>query len=263
MIEAFIGKGGVGKTSIASAYALLCAEKSRTAIVSTDFMPSLKYIFPEKIRNLDVMEISEGDISKEWIEKYGDQVHSILSELFDADEGIIEHIASSPGVAEEFMISKVVEMDKSGEYDYIIWDTPASSSTMHLLALEKDFYEHLDRDIRFYLLVKDKFRLSKTKKILREWQELANDVWKSLEETMFYLVFTGDELSIIQSEEIRREFEKMGLSVDRNIFNRYREGMGVKGDVSIPELDGNARNIVNRMREYISPLFDMRNMEKA
>jgi len=38
MITAFIGKGGVGKSSIASAYALNMSESSRTLIVSTDFM---------------------------------------------------------------------------------------------------------------------------------------------------------------------------------------------------------------------------------
>ncbi|MGC9099428.1 MAG: ArsA-related P-loop ATPase [Candidatus Micrarchaeia archaeon] len=79
MIEAFVGKGGVGKTSISSAYARICSRHGKVALISTDTMPSLSYIFPKKERNIDVFELSEEEIAKEWIRRYGDEVYEIAS----------------------------------------------------------------------------------------------------------------------------------------------------------------------------------------
>lgn len=253
MIESFVGKGGVGKTTLASAHALRCSEIGRTALVSTDFMPSLRYIFPDKIKNLDVLEISEKEIADKWVETYGDEVYSILSNFIDTDRSIIEHIAYAPGVAEEFMIARIVEMDRSSEYDFIIWDTPASSSTMHLLVVENEFYDHIDRDIRFYLRMRDTFKTSKTLKILEEWKTLANDVWDNLRKSKFYLVHTGDELTIIQGGEIKKEFQKLGLKIEREIHNRL-ESAGKKcreNEITVPEYTGSAREIVDGISEYL------------
>lgn len=256
MIEAFVGKGGVGKTSLASAYALKCSERGKTAIVSTDFMPSLRHIFPDKISNLDVMEISEKEVADKWIRTYGEEVYSILSNFFDTDRSIIEHIAYAPGVAEEFMIAQIVEMDKASEYDFIIWDTPASSSTMHLLAIEREFYDHMDRDIRFYLRMRDTFKTSKTVKILEEWKTLADNVWAHLKTSKFYLVHTSDELTIIQSKEIAKEFENFGLRINKNIHNRLlsEDKKCKEKEITIPEFTGNAREIVNQITENIKSI---------
>ncbi len=253
MIEAFIGKGGVGKTTLASGYALVCSGFGSTALISTDTMPSLNYLFPEKIRNLSVYEISEEDIAKEWIEKYGDEVYSILSNFFEADRDIISHIANAPGVPEEFMISKIVEMKNSGKYDYIIWDTPASSSTMHLLYLENDFYNHIGRDIRFYLKMKDAFKVSKTLDILEEWKDLAESVWKEVKNSNFYLVHTDDELSIVQSNQIKLDLERLGINISENISNRTKTG---GSGISVPELNGTAREIARKTMPFMQHLFE-------
>ncbi|EQD31278.1 arsenite transporting ATPase, partial [mine drainage metagenome] len=135
MIIAVVGKGGVGKTSVASAIALELSRIGKTLIVSTDFMPSLRFIFSGG-DPLTVMELSEEDVSSEWEKVYGKQVLEIAGEFMEADDEIVHHISSAPGVPEEFMISSIIEQEKSGAYDFIVWDTPASSSTMHLLALE-------------------------------------------------------------------------------------------------------------------------------
>ncbi|MGC8609495.1 MAG: ArsA family ATPase [Thermoplasmata archaeon] len=254
MIEAFVGKGGVGKTTIASSYAMLCSQYGRTAIISTDTMPSLRYLFPNKIENLSVYEISEKDITREWIEKYGDEVYSILSNFFEADRDIVDHVANAPGVAEEFMISKITEMNRSNDYDYIIWDTPASSSTMHLLYLENDFYNHIGRDIRFYLKMKDSFKVTKTLDILNEWRNLAKDVWNEVQHSNFYIVHTDDELTIIQSSEIEKELRELGIKIEATISNRTQRSS--KG-LYVPELEGSAREIIQEAEPYIFPLFEM------
>lgn len=254
MITAFLGKGGVGKTSIASACAMKCASVGKTLIVSTDFMPSLRHIFTGEVENLDVLELSEKEVAQRWKKRYGEDVTTVLREFVDVDDWILDHIASSPGVAEEFMIANIMELEALEKYKYLIWDTAASSSTMHLLYLEREFYEHLDRDIRIYLRLKNRFRMSGSYKILDEWKALANSVWHGLTETSMYLVTTDDELSLLQADEIEKELAEMGLALKGRVYNRHR-GSEIEYpgySTSVPELDGSAREIARKIVPFIS-----------
>ena len=258
MITAFLGKGGVGKTSIASANALKCARQGKTLIVSTDFMPSLKHIFREEVENLEVMELSEKEVASRWKERYGEQVTTVLKEFFDVDDWILDHIASSPGVAEEFMISNIFDLHDTGKYRNIVWDTAASSSTMHLLYLEREFYEHLDRDIRIYLRLKHRFRLSGAYEVLEEWKALANSVWRGLLKINMYLVTTEDELSLIQADEIEKDLGDMGMTFRGRIYNRCAEPILERKDgaASIPELEGSAVEIAKSIIPYINTICE-------
>lgn len=251
MITAFVGKGGVGKTTISSAFALKLSRLGKTAIVSSDFMSSLRHIFPENPENLEVVELGEKDVAQRWKDRYGEEVGVVLKQFFDVDDWIIDHIANSPGVAEEFMISGIVDMELSGKYDFVVWDTAASSSTMHLLMLEKEFYEHLDRDVRIFLKLRDRFRSHKILELLEEWKTLANKVWNELKETTFMLVTTSDELSLIQATEIRKDFSGMGLKVSGEICNRCADKVQGRYVAYIPELRGSAREIVDRISEVL------------
>ncbi|MFG1460724.1 MAG: ArsA-related P-loop ATPase [Thermoplasmataceae archaeon] len=180
MIEAFIGKGGVGKTTIAAAYTTVLAAHGSTLLISTDYMPSLHHLFTSDYINITILEITESDIATEWKSRYGDQVYAIISEFVDGGREILDHIASSSGVGKEFMTSRIVELDDSGQFDYVAWDTPALSMTMHLLSIERDFYNHLGRDIKFMVSARDRFLSDKIGAILKKWQKLAQDVWEHL-----------------------------------------------------------------------------------
>lgn len=251
MIHAFVGKGGVGKTTVSSAVALNASRKYRTALVSTDFMSSLRVLFPEDRDNLTVIELSESEVAEKWKKRYGKEVLSVLSEFVDVEDWILDHIAGSPGVAEEFMMANIVEIDESGKYDLVIWDTAASSSTMHLLLLQREFYEHLDRDVRIFMKLKDRLRFKGASKILEQWKQLASSVWASLSKSKFYLVSTQDELSVLQADDIENDFKSMGLKMEGRIYNRCRREVEVRDPVlaAFPEYEGSAIHIVNEIVE--------------
>ncbi len=253
MITAFVGKGGVGKTSIASAYALNLSESSKTLLVSTDFMSSLSYIFTERVKNLDVMTLSESEVSEMWKSTYGEEVYSIVKEFVDTDRSILDHIATSPGVAEEFIISKITSLEDSGSYRNIVWDTPASSSTMHLLKVEREFYEHLGRDIKFVLKIKSGISKDQATKIIRRWQDLSESVWSTLRKSKFVLVTTPDELSVLQSAEIENDLNNLGLYTQYHICNRFTDNKlsEYRCDVTIGEFSGSSREIVEKIRPHI------------
>lgn len=244
---AFVGKGGVGKTSISSALALHLSRHGKTAIVSSDFMSSLRHVFHDNHEGLKVIEMKEKEVAVAWKARYGSEVNTVLRQFFKVDPWILDHIAESPGVAEEFMISSVVDLDNSGEYDYVVWDTAASSSTMHLLMLEKEFYEHLDRDVMLFLKLRDRFHAEKVLDLLEEWKSLSREVWRKLEETAFFLVTTQDELSLLQAIEIREDFARMGLNLRGTICNRCKESAEGEFALKVPEYHGTAREIVEQI----------------
>lgn len=251
MILAFVGKGGVGKTTISSAVALSLSKFGSTVIVSSDFMPSLKYLFPDKHEGLEVLELKEQDVYEQWKRRYGGEVATILDNLFEVDDWILDHIAGSPGVAEEFLISNIVDLELSGKYDYVVWDTAASSSTMHLILLQKEFYEHLNRDVRIYLRLRDVVHTDKILDLLEQWKSLAQKVWSQILKAKFYIVTTTDELSLVQSKEITADLRTMGIELSGAVCNRNSKEAIENFDINVPEVSGSAREIVDKIsREF-------------
>jgi len=252
MILAFIGKGGVGKTTVSSAVALNLSQIGKTVLVSSDFMPCLQHVFPKDPPNLKVVQLREREVAERWKKRYGEEVAMILNEFVEVDDWIIDHIASSPGVAEEFLISNIVDLEMSGNYDYVIWDTAASSATMHLLFLEREFYSHLDRDVKIFLKIRDRFRSQKILKLLEEWKALADRVWEQILLSKFFIVTTPDELCLLQTEEISLDLKSMGINEPQRIYNRSKQKSEEQFGLLLPELSGSASEIVQKTKEALS-----------
>ena len=252
MLLAFVGKGGVGKTTVASAVALRLSEIGRTALVSSDFMPSLKYLFQGVHENIDILEMKESEVAEKWKLRYGGEVVTLLSNLFEVDEWVLNHIANSPGVAEEFMISNIIDLELSRKYDYVVWDTAASSSTMHLILLQREFYDHLSRDIRIYLKLRDTLHMDKVLDLLEQWKLLARRVWRQILSTKFFVVTTNDELSVVQASEIEDDLKTMGIRVGGKIYNRCPGKCDDGALFNIPEVRGSARQIVDEISKRLS-----------
>jgi arsenite-transporting ATPase len=254
MIYAFLGKGGVGKSTVSTAFALEKSEleKEEVALITFDFMSSLHHILKNGYKNIDIYEYSEATIANNWIEEYGEEVYDLISSFFDLDKEIINHIARAPGISEEFMLSEILAM--KAKYKTIVWDTAAASSTIHLLLAEKEFYDHINRDIKFYVSIKNMLnKINRHSKdpltILNKWQELAKNVWDVLEkETIFFVIENEDELSRIQAFEIENDLRNMGLNIKAHILNRCTS---CDSTISIPELKGSAIETVQKIREHI------------
>lgn len=253
MIYSFMGKGGVGKTTVSSAFALEMAEKGKVALISMDEIPMTHEIFREGVHNLDVYEYTLYDAQKEWKKRYGEEVYQLITSFFDLNRDIIDHIASAPGVAEEFIFAKLLDLQM--DYDTVVWDTAASSSTMHLLILEKEFYDHINNDIKFYMSIKESLskitrREANPIEILNKWRKLAHDVWNVLiSDTIYFVVKTDDDLSYLQGEIIDGELRKMGLNVKYHILNRSKGKYD--GEIKIPEFNGTPREIVEMVRPFL------------
>jgi arsenite-transporting ATPase len=142
-IIVYTGKGGVGKTSVAAATALRCADLGhRTLVISTDTAHSLgdslqAELGPEPINvtaNLDAQEI---DVHYS-IDKYWGAFQKFMISLFTqrgAADVVAEEVTVLPGLEEGASLLWLAEYAAGGQYDVIVIDAAPTAETLRLLSL--------------------------------------------------------------------------------------------------------------------------------
>ncbi|HET6793672.1 MAG TPA: ArsA family ATPase [Acidimicrobiales bacterium] len=149
----FTGKGGVGKTTVAAATALRCAELGhRTIVVSTDTAHSLGDAFARPLAS-DALRLCDGlwarqlDATERLEDAWGD-VRGFLVDLFDwAGLAAIEaeELAVLPGLEELFALSDIESLAASGAYDVIVVDCAPTADTIRLLSLPEVLSWYMNR----------------------------------------------------------------------------------------------------------------------
>jgi arsenite-transporting ATPase len=139
----YTGKGGVGKTSIAAATALRCAELGqRTVVLSTDAAHSLADSFdtplgPEPAEIAPNLWGQEVDVYYS-IEKYWAKLQQYLAAVFSwqgVDDLVAEEIAVIPGMEEGAGLLWIDQHYREGQFDTIIVDCAPTAATLRLLSL--------------------------------------------------------------------------------------------------------------------------------
>ncbi|HLK43730.1 MAG TPA: ArsA family ATPase [Thermoleophilia bacterium] len=139
----FTGKGGVGKTTVAAATALRCAESGRrTLVLSTDAAHSLGDAFDQPLDDRP-RQLQDGlwgqqlDAAARLEESWAD-VQDYLAELFGwAGLAAVEaeELAVIPGLDEIFALGDIRTHADSGQWDVIVVDCAPTAETIRLLSL--------------------------------------------------------------------------------------------------------------------------------
>ncbi len=137
----FTGKGGVGKTSVAAATAVRCAQAGyRTVVMSTDPAHSLGDSFDVELgtsmtpisENLWAHEVSAlHEMQRHWA-----RLHEYAVEVFATqglDEVIAEEVANPPGMDEIASLMWIKHYTQRGEHDVLIVDCAPTGETLQLL----------------------------------------------------------------------------------------------------------------------------------
>ena len=149
----FTGKGGVGKTSVAAATALRCADAGlRTLVISTDPAHSLSDSFALPLGNeptpiTDSLWGQQLDAQERMEESWGD-IQAYLVEVFNwaGVEAIeAEELAVIPGLDEVFALGDIKTHAESGEWDVLVVDCAPTAETIRLLSLPDILSWYMER----------------------------------------------------------------------------------------------------------------------
>jgi arsenite-transporting ATPase len=139
----FTGKGGVGKTTVAAATALRCADRGlRALVLSTDPAHSLADAFGTYLGSTPT-PIAEGlhgqqlDATERLEETWADVQRYVMQVLdwvgVEAIEA--EELSVIPGLDEVFSLADIKAFASSGDYDVIIVDCAPTAETIRFLSL--------------------------------------------------------------------------------------------------------------------------------
>ncbi|SDH81980.1 arsenite efflux ATP-binding protein ArsA [Alteribacillus persepolensis] len=143
----FGGKGGVGKSTSSSAFALAAAERGkRTLLVSTDPAHNLSDLFHTTIgddkkqlaHNLWGMEVSSEKESKRYINEVKGNLQGLVkSHMAEEVNRQIDMAAVSPGSEEAALFDRLVQIviEEVAHFDMIVFDTAPTGHTVRLLSL--------------------------------------------------------------------------------------------------------------------------------
>ncbi|MHB1525773.1 MAG: ArsA family ATPase [Candidatus Dormibacteria bacterium] len=138
----YTGKGGVGKTTIAAATAVLCAQRGlRTLVMSTDAAHSLGdsldcEIGPEPIQIGDNLWAQEINALHE-MEGHWEKIHEYLATLFNSQgvgDIIAEELATPPGMEEVASLMWIRRHSDMNQFDVLVVDCAPTGETLQLLA---------------------------------------------------------------------------------------------------------------------------------
>jgi arsenite-transporting ATPase len=244
----FGGKGGVGKTTVSSAYGSKCADAGwKTLVVSTDPAHSTSDVFdqqfdddPAPVDGVDGLWAMELDPDEE-VERHlqetkramGDQVSpAIVNEISRQ----IELAHRTPGAYEAALFDRFIDvMQDSDEFDRVVFDTSPTGGTLRLLSLPEYLGDWVDRlidkrlqhiDLYEKAAIGDKEarRKAESDPIIarlttrKERFEFARDTLQS--DATFYLVLNPDDLSIRETERAIAQLGEYGLGVEGLVVNK-------------------------------------------
>ncbi|MCA1058630.1 ArsA family ATPase [Rossellomorea aquimaris] len=169
------GKGGVGKSTTASALAVMFAKMGKkTLIISTDPAHNLGDIFHQEIKghktplleNLWGIEINPDMETRQYIDGVkGNLKGMVKSTMVNEVHRQIDMAATAPGAEEAALFDRIVSiiLEEGNEFDKIIFDTAPTGHTIRLLSLPELMGVWMDG------------MLERRKKTNKNYSQLLND----------------------------------------------------------------------------------------
>lgn len=227
----FIGKGGVGKTTVAASYAFRTARKienSRVLLISTDPAHSLGDVIeqrlggdPKNIKHsgrgkLWVWELQAAPLFRDFLREYKKGILDIVERgsLFSAEEIAPLLDSSLPGMAEIVALLAIDDAVNSRKYSHVVVDTAPFGHTLRLFNLPEQFEKlvtFLDIATRRDQVLAEHFAgasAASQPKLLSDWREKLRALAQSFADAQLFLVTTAEKFALNESVRCVKELRK-------------------------------------------------------
>jgi len=241
----FGGKGGVGKTTLAVAYAtLLAGSGERTLLVSTDPAHSTGDLLGTELsgepsqagNNLWAVEVDADADAEAYVERIKQDARgSVSPEVLPTVDKHLDLAKSSPGTEESALFDRFVGLISlcPTEYDCIVFDTAPTGHTLRLLTLpallsawvegvvrQREKVAGMERMLR-NIAGDDSGGEDPVLERLRERRERFHHArHRLLEDTTFYLVLIPERLPIEETARSLQTLTENGIEVGALFVNR-------------------------------------------
>ncbi|WP_161879281.1 arsenical pump-driving ATPase [Alkalibacterium sp. MB6] len=227
----YTGKGGVGKTTAASATAIqLANEGFKVVLVSTDPASNLQDVFErelddngteiEEIPGLTVANFDPVSAAEEYKESIVGPYRGILPDA--AVQNMEEQLSGSctTEVASFDQFAKfLTSPDISDQYDYIIFDTAPTGHTLRLLQLPSAWTNYFDENTTGTSCMGQLSGLDEE----RESYSLAVETLANVEMTTLILVTRPQEGPLVEANRASEELRALGVENQKLIVNGLLE----------------------------------------
>jgi len=237
----FGGKGGVGKTTMASATAVWMANAGyKTTIVSTDPTVSLSAIFNQEISATEKTKIKQVDNLWGVIINPSEATGVFQKRLSGTIGGLTNmlggDIISTPCAEEMAAFDQFVEFLDDKESDVVVFDTAPTGHSLRELAMPFDWADFLKKQIKDRNELAAVMQLEDTEETIAQLEadkaryNNAIEVLKDSEKTVYTLVLLPAFLPIEETKSALADLSKLGVDVRTFIVNQLIPTEAIQGN---------------------------------
>ncbi len=273
----YLGKGGVGKTTVAAASALRSAELGyRTLVVSTDIAHSLADSLdipltgePTEIApNLYAQEINVLDeVHQHWGKMQGYMGNLLRRQ--GMSKAVAEEMAIIPGMEEVVSLLHINKQAEEGQFDRVIVDAAPTGETIRLLTVPESFQWYVTRitgwgDATLRMaggllrrLMPEKDPLTGLNNLVEGVRELQK-VLTNPQVTSYRVVLNPEKMVLKEAARAVTYLSLFGYPVDAVVVNRILPGLSSDGNGNVqivqPSDDPYLRHLQEIQARYLGDI---------